>query len=326
MIRPTALQLELPGDRPPWTATGVTVSRGDRVTLLATGRVGWTGRGGSRRHLWGRVADGAVFGCPRASMTVVADRSGPLHLRVHPGAPAGDRDGLRVTVLVWPAGLDPVDGLAALAPGAADPELVAAERSRLLDPVVPPAGWSTLPALGPSDVFRHAPGVPPAIDVVCEADAGVLERVVDAELVAGLGPDPVLDWSWRVAQLPGDGPKDTPVGHDHLGVSVRFADGRNLSWIWSAGLHPDDDAFTCPAPGWSGCQTHVPVRRGPVGLGRWRPESRRIRLDHERFVGGRADRIAAVQLVALSHHRRGRATASFRDIALRCGNSHVRLL
>jgi hypothetical protein len=323
----TAAHLELPGDRPPWTATGVTVRRGDRVTLLGSGRIGWADGAGPRRHLWGRVAGGAVFGCPRASTTVVADRSGPLHLCVHPGASTdhrGDRETLRVTVLVWPAGLDPVDGLAALDPDVADPVLVATERQRLLDPVVPPAGWSALPALGPSDVFRHAPGAPPTIDVVSEADAGVLERAVDVCPDGGRGP--VLDWSWRVAQLPGPGPEDTRAGHDHLGVAVRFADGRHLSWIWSVALRPEDDAFNCPAPGWSGCQTHVPVRRGPIGLGHWRRESRRVRLDHERFVGGRPDRIAAVQLVALSHLGRGRARASFRDIVLRHGDQQVRLL
>jgi hypothetical protein len=32
---------------------------------------------------------------------------------------------------------------------------VAAERTRLLDPVVPPAGWSYLLAFGPGDIYRH---------------------------------------------------------------------------------------------------------------------------------------------------------------------------
>lgn len=329
MSRPAAVHLVLPGHRPPWTRTGLTVRRGDRITLLGSGRISWSAThfGGAKYHLWGRVAGGEIFGCTQDTTTVVADRSGPLELCVYLGTWA-DRSGalatghgpygrergeLDVTVLHWPRGVDPVDGLAGLAPGTADPELVRAERDRLLDPVVPPAGWNYLLACGPGDIYRHATadGMA-AIDVVCDDDAGILEKGVEV----ALRPGTTIEWSWRVEALPGRGPENTVWTHDHLSIAASFDSGRDLSWFWSTTLDPEDDTFDCPVRGWTGRETHVPVRRGPAGLGRWRRESRDIWADHERFMGPAPERISSIGLIAVSHFGHGSGRATFRDIAL----------
>lgn len=324
---PRAARVVLPGDRPPWTDSGLRVRRGERVTLLGSGRIGWsTGDGaGARHHLWGRVPGGTVFGCTRDTTTVVADRDGPLQLCVHLGRwadPGGavvpgsarygpDRGALHVTVLIWPPGTDPVTGLGRLAPDLADPALVAAERARLSDPVVPPAGWRHGLDLGPSEVFRHArDDGRPAVDVRCEDTAAVLERDVDVPLVPGLR----LGWSWRVEQLPGTGPENVRARHDHVGIGAGFDTGHDLNWFWSTVLRPDDDAFRCPVPGRP--LTHVPVRRGPAGLGRWRHESRDLWADHRTWLGPAPDRVTRVSLLAVSHFGHGTAAARFRDIGL----------
>lgn len=331
---PRTVRLVLPGDRPPWTDTGLTVRRGERITLLGSGRIRWSsGDGaGARRHLWGRVRGGSVFGCARDTTTVVADRSGPLELCVHLGrwADAGgalvagsarygpDRGALHVTVLIWPAGTDPVHGLAGLPTEAADPALVAAEQARLRDPVVPPAGWRHGLALGPDEVFRHAYSDGRAsVEVRCEDAAAALERDVDVVLVPGTR----LEWSWRVQQLPGTGPENVLVGHDHLGITADFGTGHQLSWFWSTVLNPDDDAFRCPVPGWP--LTHVPVRRGPAGLGRWRRESRDLWADHDTLIGPPPARVRSVALLVVSHFGHGTAVATFRDIALRGPDGRV---
>lgn len=325
----TTVHVVVPGDRPPWTSAGITVQRGDRVTLLGSGHIRWSPDhgAGAKYHLRGRVAGGEEFGCTRDTTTVVADRSGPLELCVRPGAwddpPGTDRGALAVTVLRWAAGVDPVDGLAALPPLTADPALVAAERERLLDPVVPPAGWSYLDGTGPADVYRHtrADGRP-AIDVVCDDDAGVLTTSVPLELCPGA----TIEWSWRVRSLPGTRPENTVWTHDHLSIATLFDTGRDLTWFWSASLAPDDDAFACPVRGRTHRGTHVPVRRGPAGLGRWRRESRDVWADHDRFVGPPPARIEAVWLVAVSCFGHGSAHATFRDIVLRSGGRHIQVL
>ncbi len=327
----------LPGNRPPWTDTGLRVRRGERITLLGSGRIRWAaGDGaGARHHLWGRVHGGTVFGCARDTATVVADRSGPLQLCVHLGrwADAGGREvpgsarygpergALHVTVLIWPASTDPVVGLGRLAADVADPVLVAAERARLSDPVVPPAGWRHGLDLGPSEVFRHARDAGrAAVDVRCEDTAAAVECDVDVPLVPGLR----LDWNWRVEQLPGTGPENVLTGHDHVGIAAGFGTGHDLNWFWSTVLDPDDDTFPCPVPGWP--VTHVPVRRGPAGLGRWRHESRDLWADHRTWLGPPPARVTRVSLVAVSHFGHSTAAARFRDITLRTPTGRTVLL
>lgn len=339
MTQPTAVQVDLPGHRPPWTRSGITVRRGDRVTLLGSGHISWSAShgGGAKYHLWGRVPGGEIFGCTQDTTTVVVDRSGPLELCVYLGAwadrsgalatghgPYGrERGGLTVTVLHWPRHVDPVDGLGTLDPAVADPRLVVAERERLLDPVVPPPGWSYLLAFGPGDIYRHAvTDGRPAIDVVCDDDAGILERTVDLDL----RPGTTIEWSWRVESLPGRAAENTVWTHDYLSIAAAFDTGRDLSWFWSTSLLPEDDAFDCPVRGWTDRETHVPVRRGPAGLGRWRRESRDVWADHARFMGPPASRVTSIWLIAVSHFGHGTGRATFRDIVLRAGGKRVQVL
>jgi hypothetical protein len=334
-MQPAAVQVVLPGSRPPWTATGLTVRRGDRVTLLGSGRISWSEQhgGGAKYHLWGRVPGGEIFGCTQDTTTVVVDRSGPLELCVYLGAwadrsgllatghgPYGrERGSLSVTVLHWPRSVDPVDGLAALPPDLADPRLVGAERARLQDPVVPPAGWSYLLAVGPGEIYRHAAADGrPAIEVVCDDDAGVLEKDLGVRLRTGT----TLEWSWRVEALPGRGPENSAWTRDLLGIAAVLDAGpgsdriSSITWFWSTTLEPEDDAF----------DRHVPVRRGPAGLGRWRREARDLWADHERFVGPPPTRLASLRLVAVSHFGHGTGRAVFRDIVLHAGDRRIQVL
>jgi hypothetical protein len=338
---PVAAHVVLPGDRPPWTPSGLWVERGDRVTVLGSGHISWSRThdvgAGAKFHLWGRVPGGRIFGCTQDTTTVVADRTGPLELCVYLGSWADatgslatghrpyrrGRGSLGATVLRWPAGTDPVDGLAALAPGTADPRLVAGERERLLDPVVPPPGWSHLPALGPTDIFRH--GVVdgrPAVEVVCDDDAGILVR--DCRLA--LDAATTIEWSWRVDELPGTGPEDRDWAHDHLGIAAEFGSGHHLTWFWSTALNPLTAAFTCPRQAPAPRPTLVPVRSGSAGLGRWHREARNVWTDHERFVGLPPARVVQVRLIAVSHFGRRTGRAVFSDIVLRNHRDRVQVL
>jgi hypothetical protein len=200
-----------------------------------------------------------------------ADASGTLAVGHEAYGP--ERGSLDVTVLHWPRGVDPVVGLAALPDGMADPAPARAERARLQDPVVPPAGWNYLLDVGPGDIFRHAAADGrPAIEVHCHDDAGVLEKAVDVELTAGT----TVEWRWRVETLPGRGPENTPWSRDLLGVSAVLDDGpgarraSSITWFWSTTLEPEDATFVCPA------RAHVEhAAHGPSRLPRRRAEHRR---------------------------------------------------
>ena len=99
-MMPESVHVSLPGDRPPWTSTGLRVRAGDRVTLLGSGFVRWSPRhdvgAGAKYHLWGRVTGGEIFGCTADTTTVVADADGELQLCVYLGAWA-DRSGTLAT-------------------------------------------------------------------------------------------------------------------------------------------------------------------------------------------------------------------------------------
>ncbi|WP_214367122.1 DUF3047 domain-containing protein [Pseudonocardia sp. H11422] len=338
---PESVHLVLPGDRPPWTSTGLTVRRGDRVTLLGAGFIRWSGShdagAGAKYHLWGRVPGGTAFGCTRDTTTVVIDHDGILELCVYMGAWA-DRYGtlatgdgpyrrssgaLEVTVLRWPAGTDPVHGLASLGPDVADPELAAAEAARLSDPVVPPAGWEYVRDIGPGDIYRHTRvDGRPAIDVVCDDDAGIIRTDVDL----ALDPDTTIEWTWKVDALPGSAAENTVWTHDYLSIAVEFDSGRDLTWFWSSALQPVESTFDCPVRHWRERETHMPVRSGTLGLGRAHRESRNVFDDHRRFMGDPPDRIVAAWLIAVSHFGHGVGRATFTDIALHNRDRRIQVL
>jgi hypothetical protein len=142
-----------------------------------------------------------------------------------------------------------------------------AERQRL-HPVVPPAGWSYLLATGPADIYRHALADDrPVIEVLCDDDAGVIERGADVVL----RDDRIIEWSRRVEALPGRVPENTAWTHDLLGIAAVFAAGSDangrpepsINWFWSATPQPEFDAFDCPVPGWT--ETQFPCAAGRLG-------------------------------------------------------------
>src|SRR4051794_31189538 len=81
----------LPGNRPPWTDTGLEVRKGDAVTLLAAGKVFLSEEfglwGPPRFHLWGKIEKagerGTIFNGTRDSFTLAAATDGTLQLGIY---------------------------------------------------------------------------------------------------------------------------------------------------------------------------------------------------------------------------------------------------
>jgi len=345
-MEPEITHVTLPGNRPPWTPTGVRVGRGDRVTLLGSGFVRWSAKhdlgAGAKFHLWGRVAGGRTFNCTEDTTTVTVDHDGELELCVYRGVWADDLGtlasslrvyetiggGLEVAVLRWPTEVDVTAGLAALLaddPGAhgVDATLLRAELHRLEHPVTHPPGWTHFRDLGPTDIFRAAQlDGAPAIDVVCDDDAGIVQHAVDFPLDRST----TLQWTWRVDALPSDVAEDTKLSHDYLSIAVEFDSGRDLTWFWSACLEPVEATFACPMPGWRRRETHMPLRRGTGELGVAHREQRNVFDDHARFMGDPPNRIVAVWLIAASNSSRALGRATFADIVLRSDSRRLRVL
>jgi len=323
----------LPATEPPWSGTGLDIEAGEPVTVLADGRV-YISRAldvwvGPAVQLWLRIGErGPVFRGTRITNTFIARETGRLWLANYfPGEwkdPSGrietpDREyakvsgGTSLLVVKWRHGTDVQRLFRDFARDARVPGLVLAEAKRFDEPVPAPEHWEYLWSVGPGEIFRPglAPDGRPAIGCHTHGDVGILQR--DAR--APLRPGTRLRWSWRVDELPIDLAEDTLPSHDYLSIAVEFDDGQDLTYYWSAAL-PEGTVYRCPLPNWQDRETHVVVRSGSQGLGRWLDEERDLYADYQRILGGPAREVVRVWLIAISLLQRGHGRCEYASIRL----------
>jgi Protein of unknown function (DUF3047) len=316
-------------NRPPWTATGMELARGEQVTIFCAGRV-WLAANsatwqGSHFALWFRIGGRApIFRASRRSRTFVAQAAGELEMaNIFPtmwadesGAVAATDElfqraagGFDVLVIRWRN--DAKAGLGQLARGSSPMARVAAgELASVRQPQQPPTGWKHLWVVGESDVFSEIePGVI-RCDVADEA------AIVQKPLAAPFSPGTHLGWSWKIDSLPTTGDESSLSNHDYLSIAAEFDNGRDLTYFWSAALAPET-SFHCPVSMWRGRETHMVVRTGTSDLGRWINEKRNLWNDYAKAIGGPPPaRIVAVWLIAVSNFRHGHARCEYRDLEL----------
>lgn len=318
--------------RPPWTATSLTVDRGQHFTILPTGRM-WRSRPQDlwirpQLGLWCRVGEaGRVFNGTRDTNTFAATAPGRIYLaNQFPGqfADPGGRvqnlhaydtaDGaFAVLVIVW-------RDAPALERLRHDPfGLVAMEQARLARAARTPEGWNHLWFVGETDIFEEtACGDARCIHCRTHGTVGILQK----EAALPLAPDTVLSWDWRVDALPSRLPEDTATSHDYLSVAVEFENGRDITYFWSHEL-PVGTGFWCPLPSWADREFHVVVRSGAEGLGAWRSERRNLYEDYKAYIGAPPSRIVRVWLIASSRWQRLGGEMQVKALRVACAKSAV---
>jgi hypothetical protein len=321
--------LHLPANVPPWTDTGLTLQRGETITILASGDVVWSRvadlLAAPRYHLWCRIGDGEIFRLGSDTRTLTVPESGRLSLCIYHGIWAS-RDGVLkpptdaygaleggfdVLVVRW-GDVSPSESLDVLSSLAPDDPLIRAERTRLGTRREPPPGFEPLWFVGRTDIFSTADvDGAPAITLRADADAGIIRKPFELPLTPGT----FLEWTWRINRMPSRGREDTFATHDYTSVAVELDDGRDLTWHWSAAL-PVDHYYGCPLPRWKGVETHMVVRSGPAGLGTWIDERRDVHADAARALGAAPARIVAVWLIGISLFQRTIASVDVRQIAV----------
>ena len=333
--------VHVPADRPPWTDTGIEVVAGDRLSVFCAGRA-WI-----KKHpqawveayfaLWLRIGERAeMFRTPKGSLTFNAGHSGRLYLsNVFPGqwvdaygrmanaavleeSAAG---GFTVLVIRW--GADAAHGLRELAQRTGRAARFAEEEfQRLRNPVVVPEGWRYLPSLGDAGVFSRVdtPGAA-VIRCQCDNDAMILQRSLEAPFT----PDIRLRWSWKVENLPSARAEDSLATHDYLSLAVEFDNGQDLTYLWSAALEPER-SFRCPVASWRQRETHIAIRSGHEGLGRWIDEERDLWRDYQNAISSPPARIIAVWLIAASIFQHGQGRCEYRDIELAAASGVRRVI
>lgn len=319
----------------PWALKPLTVSAGQQVTFLLSGR--WHM---SRQHdIWlepgvvfhARVSGGAMFNPMNNTGTMTAAAAGAVEIARSAGEWANPQgvlatppdiyrqaDGLiEGVVLTWKG--DPLAGLRKLAAQGAFGGLAAAEAQRLAADPATPAGWRQYYQFGEAGVFSLSA----AGEICCETHKNVslLQKDVDIPLT----PDLRLDWRWIVGELPSLAPEDQAGTHDYLSIAAEFDDGQDITYMWSVGL-PVGKAFRCPLPYWNDIETHVVARSGRDELGVWLNESRPLTADYRALIGGKATRVVRVWLIAVSLFMRRTGSCRYADIALTAAGKTEKLL
>ena len=179
-----------------------------------------------------------------------------------------------------------------------------------------PQGWSYLPELGAKDIFqlvpRPASGPAPQMHVLTQRDVGILTRPASLPLDAAT----TLSWRWKMTRLPSAVAEDVTPGHDYFSIAVKFDNGQDLTYMWSAVL-PVEHGFRCPLRNWKDRETHVVVRSGQGDFGRWLAEERNVLADYARHVGGPPPaRITEVWLIANSSIQRTEGAMDYADITV----------
>ncbi len=321
----------IPCDQPPWFDTGLDLPAGTNVTTLAIGRT-WLARPldiwvGAHFQLWFRIGDaGKLFRGTRRTHSFAVPEGGRLRLASYFPGEWADRDGnlatspkdyatvqgtLTVAVIRWQEA--PETALPRLAAAGDVAGLLAGETDRLANTPTPPTDWSYLWTLGPAEIFRTPPAPTPARHIACctRRDVGILQKPVSVPLTAATR----LTWRWRIDALPSTLREDTVPTHDYLSIAVEFDDGQDLTYYWSASL-PPGTIYRCPLPTWKHRETHMVLRSGRAGLGKWLTESRLLQADYATAIGTPPARIVAVWLIANSLFQRRTGRCEYADITI----------
>jgi hypothetical protein len=334
--------VRIPANRPPWHDSGIDLTVGETVTVIADGRVNlsrlldiWVA---PPFQLWLRISEqGPIFRGTRRTHTFTARESGRLWLASYFPGEWADESGrlvtdpsdyekvsgeLTVLILRWRDDADMNARLVELGNCPDCPRWIAEEAARNTNAVTQPDGWHYLWYLGPGEIYW--PGITDdgRASICCHThqDVGILRRDANLPLAAGTS----LAWSWKVDELPIDIAEDTLPSHDYVSIAVEFDDGQDITYYWSAAL-PLETVYRCPLPTWKDKETHVVVRSGTRDLGHWVNEERDLFSDYNQYIGGPARRIVRVWLIANSLFQRRHGRCEYAGIVLRGSGQELRV-
>lgn len=324
----------LPGNKPPWKATGMTIAQGQSVTVLATGRL-WRSRLldlwlGPQFGLWYRLGEnGTVSNSTDASITFTAKTTADLYLGTQFPGQYGDRSGrvqgnlmaydkiegaFEVVVIAWK---DDAEETLRRVIEAGDPYLLASRELQRMEKArnsTLPADWHFLWFLGVSNIFTEITDAGSrAFHCLTQGNVGIIQK----ELVFSLRPDTVISWSWLVSSLPSRLREDTTVSHDYLSIVTEFENGRDLTYTWSWDL-PVSFGYWCPLAAWCDREYHIVIRSGIHELGKWVEEERNVFEDYRKYVRETPpERILRVWLIAGSRWQRNKGEMTVKEINLK---------
>ncbi len=287
----------LTGAETDWTRSGVSVQSGQRFRIEAKGHH-WLSKplglvAESHATLFWRIAQGPARKITSNDAVYPADASGEIELLTKGLSEFADESGELLT------GKRQAQG-----PGVS--VRVALSENHATQPITP-AGWHYLWQIGEGRLYSEAQG---QLTVSTDRDVGILRKEIDLPITQ----DTRLSWDWMIENLPSKLPEDLAFTHDYLSIAVEFENGRDLTYMWSAGLD-EGHIFRCPLDWWCDWETHWVLHSGEQKLGQWLSESRLIAADYREALGEPVpQRVVRVWLIANSIFQRNAARAHFKNI------------
>ena len=152
---------------------------------------------------------------------------------------------------------------------------------------------------------------------VLKADSRASASGLFREMKIDLLKTPCMTWSWKVDGIL-DGLDETTKGGDDYParVYVVFSDGlffwqtRALNYVWSSG-HAVGVAWP---NAYTDRSINVAAQSGPARVGQWVVQSRNIRDDYKRFVGGDISQADAVAIMTDTDDSGRSATAYYGEV------------
>lgn len=294
-----------------WHDTGLVLGPSDAISLVADGRL-FLSRGlevsiSPRTCVWYRIGDAPVARLSAEYASIDTGAGGPLYLQVAlPGSfnsPAGD-----ISAENPPPGMSGEINITVL---------------RTRGPAAPalPGGWHYHWKLGEGSLFKACQEGP---GLCCDTrgDVGIIRYPLTLPLSDTLR----FDWSWCADSLPSTLAEHLQPTHDYLSIAIEFDNGLDLTYMWSSQLAVDT-IFQCPLPWWDQRETHWVLRTPKDGLGVWLEESRSVRDDYLRAIGGALpETVVAVWLIANSAFQGGSGQCRYRGIRLHDDHADVKVI
>ncbi len=333
----------LNGNELPWRETGINVELGEKITIIAKGKVDIFKKFNIsfRPHLqlWFRIGEnGDIFNGPQDTFTFTAKSRGNIYLANYlqdwvdiKGKTNRDAEnnfkrlkaqgGISILVIQWKE--DPLEGLEQLAIIGDYDNLLKNELERLLNPVPAPEGWKYLWSVGESDVFKECSKNKQVKKICChtKGQAAILQKDINFTLKKNT----LLNWSWKIDKLPSEKAENMLFYHDYFSVAVEFDDGQDITYHWSSEL-PVETTYRCPFPTWNSRETHIVIRSGKEGLKNWIDEQRNIYDDYQKAIGPPPERIVRVWLIASTQIQNAEGKIEFSNIKLECDKTEIKIL
>ncbi len=184
-----------------------------------------------------------------------------------------------------------------------------------------PQGWELVVIQGTPQVHLAQEGETQVLRLRSEEASFGLQREVNTSL----HETPILEWQWKVTQLPDGGDfRQRRTDDQAAQLVVAFSSRHFISYIWDSTAKPGTTGKGW-APPFSKLYAFV-LRSGPTQLGTWITERRNLIEDYQRVFGEAPKSLRGIRIQINSQHTRSDAESSWKSIVLTSPDSSERRL